>query len=60
MEKKYIQKVRELEDTVEAIKDRSQSEIRENQSKSEESLQLLKNIFEIEKETLEKRLIEEK
>lgn len=30
MEKKYIQKIRELEDTIEAIKDRSQSEIREN------------------------------
>lgn len=30
MEKKYIQKIRELEDTCEAIKDRSQSEIREN------------------------------
>lgn len=59
-EKKYIQKIRELEDTVEHIKDRAQSEVREQQTKSEESLQQLKNLFEIEKETLEKRLIEEK
>lgn len=34
--------------------------MRDSQTKSEESLQQLKNMFEIEKETLEKRLIEEK
>lgn len=60
VERKYADKIRDLEDNLDSLKERAQNDLRDAQTKSEESLQLLKNLFEIEREALEKRLSEEK
>ncbi|EAS03779.1 amine-terminal domain guanylate-binding protein (macronuclear) [Tetrahymena thermophila SB210] len=60
VEERYINRIRLLEDEIEEIKQNAIKDIRESQAKSEESLAQLKNIYEIERETLERRLAEDK
>ncbi len=59
-EERYSNKIRILEDEIEQVKFKSMNESKEAQQKAEENLTQLRNIYELERETLEKRLIDEK
>lgn len=59
-EARYKSKIIDLEKEIEERDEQGQIDVNEIQQKSEESLAQLKNFYEIEKERLEKRVIDEK
>ena len=60
MEERFNQKLQALESSIENLKEKNIQDVNEAQQKSEDSLQQLRNFYEIERERLDKRLIEEK
>ena len=57
---RYQARLRGLESEIEMLKIRTQAEGRDQQHKSEEALAQLKNFYELEKERLERRVMEER
>lgn len=50
--------IKQLEREIEGLKDNNAQELRESQRRNEEALTQLKNFYEIEKERLEKKVLE--
>ena len=59
-EEVFAQKIRALEDENETLQSQHNQEIADIQAKSEESLAQLKNFYEVERDRLDRRIIEEK
>jgi len=59
-EQRYLERNHQLEDECEVLKKKHNQEIADIQAKSEESLAQLKNFYEVERDRLDRRIIEEK
>ncbi len=59
-EERYTDRIKDFEKQLEAQQSTQNTEIQEMQAKSEEALAQLKNFYEVERDRLERRLLEEK